>query len=127
MRFTTIATAVAVLAAGHAMAGTFEKTATGVVVKPDTGAAREVRLEVMADNIVHVVKLDQAGKALTPSLMTVAAPVSGTFSVSTSGKDKVTLKAKKISVAVSLATGQVQFFNAAGKAFLTQQAESISP
>ncbi|MYN25906.1 glycoside hydrolase family 31 protein [Duganella levis] len=127
MRFTTIATAVAVLAAGHAMAGTFEKTATGVVIKPDTGAAKEVRLEVMADNIVHVVKLDQAGKALTPSLMTVAAPVSGNFSVTASGKDSVTLKAKKISVAVSLATGQVQFFNAAGKAFLTQQAESMSP
>jgi alpha-D-xyloside xylohydrolase len=127
MRFTTIATAVAVLAAGHAMAGTFEKTATGVVIKPDTGAAREVRLEVMADNIVHVVKLDQAGKALTPSLMTVAAPVSGNFSVTASGKDSVTLKAKKISVAVSLATGQVQFFNAAGKAFLTQQAESMAP
>jgi alpha-D-xyloside xylohydrolase len=127
MRFTTIATAVAVLAAGHAMAGTFEKTATGVVIKPDTGAAREVRLEVMADNIVHVVKLDQAGKSLTPSLMTVAAPVSGNFSVTASGKDSVTLKAQKISVAVSLATGQVQFFNAAGKAFLTQQAESMAP
>src|SRR5450830_232426 len=127
MRFTTIATAVAVLAAGHAMAGTFEKTTTGVVVKPDTGAAKEVRLEVMADNIIHVVKLDQAGKALNPSLMTVAAPVSGNFSVTAVGKDKVTLKAKKISVAVSLATGQVQFFNAAGKAFLTQQAESMSP
>jgi alpha-D-xyloside xylohydrolase len=127
MRFTTIATAVAVLAAGHAMAGTFEKTATGVVIKPDTGAAKEVRLEVMADNIVHVVKLDQAGKSLTPSLMTVAAPVSGNFSVTASGKDSVTLKAKKISVAVSLVTGQVQFFNAAGKAFLTQQAESMSP
>jgi alpha-D-xyloside xylohydrolase len=127
MRFTTIATAVAVLTAGHAMAGTFEKTTTGVVVKPDTGAAKEVRLEVMADNIIHVVKLDQAGKALTPSLMTVAAPVSGNFSVAAAGKDKITLKAKKISVAVSLATGQVQFFNAAGKAFLTQQAESMSP
>jgi alpha-D-xyloside xylohydrolase len=127
MRFTTIATAVAVLTAGHATAGTFEKTTTGVVIKPDTGAAKEVRLEVMADNIIHVVKLDQAGKALTPSLMTVVAPVSGNFSVAAAGKDKVTLKAKKISVAVSLATGQVQFFNAAGKAFLTQQAESMSP
>ncbi|WP_343732211.1 TIM-barrel domain-containing protein [Duganella sp.] len=130
MRIKTIAHAascLAVMMSGHALAGSFEKTATGVVVKPDSGAAREVRLEVMADNIIHVVKLDQAGKALTPSLMTVAAPVSGNFSVAASGKDKVTLKAKKISVAVSLATGQVQFFNAAGKAFLTQQAESMAP
>ncbi|RZT04304.1 alpha-D-xyloside xylohydrolase [Duganella sp. CF402] len=121
------AAGVAALVAGHAMAGTFEKTATGVVVKPDSGAAKEVRLEVMADNIIHVVKLDQAGKSLNPSLMTVAAPVSGNFNVSASGKDKVTLKAKKISVAVSLATGQVQFFNAAGQAFLTQEAESMAP
>jgi len=130
MRIKTIAHAascLAVIAAGQAMAGTFEKTATGVVIKPDSGAAKEVRLEVMADNIVHVVKLDQSGKSLNPSLMTVAAPVSGNFSVVASGKDKVTLKARKISVAVSLATGQVQFFNAAGKAFLTQQAESMAP
>ncbi|MYM24821.1 DUF5110 domain-containing protein [Duganella sp. FT135W] len=130
MRIKTLvpaAAGVAVMMAGHALAGTFEKTATGVVVKPDSGAAKEVRLEVMADNIIHVVKLDQAGKALNPSLMTVAAPVSGNFNVSASGKDKVTLKAKKISVAVSLATGQVQFFNAAGKAFLTQEAESMAP
>lgn len=130
MRIKTLAHAascLAVIAAGQSLAGTFEKTTTGVVVKPDTGAAKEVRLEVMADNIIHVVKLDQAGKSLNPSLMTVAAPVSGNFSVAASGKDKVTLKAKKISVAVSLATGQVQFFNAAGKAFLTQQTESMAP
>ena len=115
------ASCLAVLISGHAAAGTFEKTATGVVVKPDAGA-KEVRLEVMNDNIIHVVKTDQAGKELTPSLMTVATPVSGNFQVTAQGKDKVTLKAKKISVAVSLATGQVQFFNAAGKAFLTQAA-----
>jgi alpha-D-xyloside xylohydrolase len=130
MRIKTIAHAascLAVIAAGQSVAGTFEKTSTGVVIKPDSGAAQEVRLDVMADNIIHVVKLDKAGKPLNPSLMTVAAPVSGNFSVSASGKDKVTLKAKKISVAVSLATGQVQFFNAAGKAFLTQQAESMAP
>src|ERR1700740_1490463 len=99
------ASCLAVMMSGQARAGTFEKTATGVVVKPDSGAAKEVRLEVMGDNIIHVVKLDQAGKTLTPSLMTVAAPVSGNFKVAASGKDKVTLKARKISVAVSLATG----------------------
>jgi alpha-D-xyloside xylohydrolase len=45
MRIRTLAaTGVAVLVAGHALAGTFEKTATGVVVKPDSGAAKEVRL-----------------------------------------------------------------------------------
>ena len=86
------ASCLAVLISGHAMAGTFEKTATGIVVKPDSGA-KEVRLEVMNDNIIHVVKTDQAGKQLTPSLMTVAAPVSGNFAVTAQGKDKVTPKA----------------------------------
>src|SRR5476649_2956753 len=113
MRFKSIVPAasdLAVMVSGQALAGTFEKTATGVVVKPDSGAAKEVRLEVMGDNIIHVMKLDRSGKELTPSLMTVAAPVSGNFSIAAAGKDKVTLKAKKISVEVSLATGQVQFF-----------------
>jgi len=130
MRFKSIvpaASCLAVMVSGQALAGTFEKTVTGVVVKPDSGAAKEVRLEVMGDNIIHVVKLDRSGKELTPSLMTVAVPVSGNFSVAAAGKDKVTLKAKKISVAVSLATGQVQFFNAAGKAFLSQASESMAP
>jgi len=121
------AACLAVMTSGQAPAGTFEKTPTGVAVKPDAGAAQEVRLEVMSDNIIHVVKLDKSGKALTPSLMTVAAPVSGNFSVAASGKDKVTLTAKKISAAVSLSTGQVEFFNAAGKAFLSQASESMAP
>ena len=87
MRFKAIvpaASCLAVMMSGHAMAGTFEKTATGVVVKPDAGA-KEVRLEVMSDSIIHVVKTDKEGKELTPSLMTVAAPVSGIFSVTASG------------------------------------------
>ena len=60
---------IALAASGNAFAGTFEQTANGIVVKPDTGAAKEVRLELMDDNIIHVLKLDASGKALTPSLM----------------------------------------------------------
>jgi alpha-D-xyloside xylohydrolase len=127
MKMTMLALMVSAAYGDAALAGSFEKTASGVVVKPDQGAAKEVRLELMGDNIIHVVKLDQAGKALTPSLMTVAAPVSGNFTVAASGKDGVTLKAKKISAAVSLATGEVKFFDAAGKAFLSQASESMAP
>ena len=32
------------LAAGSAWAGSYEKTATGIVVRPDTGSAKEIRL-----------------------------------------------------------------------------------
>ena len=75
MRIKTIvptASCLAVMMAGQAMAGTFEKTTTGVVVKPDSGAAKEVRLEVMGDNLIHVVKLDQAGKQASGASEAVA-------------------------------------------------------
>lgn len=126
----TAASCLALISASQAMAATFEKNATGVTVKPDQGAAKEVRLDVMSDNIIHVLKLDQAGKALKPSMMTVAKPCKCSFTV-TKGKgsdgESVTLKAGKISAKVSLATGQVQFFNAKGEVFLTQAAESMAP
>jgi alpha-D-xyloside xylohydrolase len=104
----------------------FEKTATGLVARPDQGPAREVRLEVMQDNIIHVVKVDQPGKRLTPSLMTVAAPCACKFTVAEKGK-AVTLKAGRISATVSLANGYVQFADARGKVFLRQAAEEIAP
>src|SRR5207253_2637872 len=86
MPMTRIAAAVLLLAAaGQASAGSYRQTATGVEVMPDAGGARVVRLNLMADNIVQVVKLDQEGKVLTPSLMTVAAPCACRFTVSAAG------------------------------------------
>ncbi len=126
----TAASCLALMAGSQAGAASFEKIASGVLVKPDQGAAKEVRLEVMSDNIIHVVKTDQAGKKLTPSMMTVAKPCACTFTVSKGkGKDgeSVTLKAGKIAATVSLATGAVQFFDAKGKLFLSQAAESMAP
>ena len=122
----TVAVWLALAATSQAHAASFEKTATGVVIRPDQGAAREVRLEVMKDNIIHVVKLDQPGKRLTPSLMTVAAPCACKFTVAEKGQ-AVTLKAGKISATVSLADGRVQFADSKGKVFLKQAAESIAP
>jgi alpha-D-xyloside xylohydrolase len=131
MRMTKLAAAVMLLAAGSgALAGTYQKTATGIEVKPDGGAARVVRLNLMSDNIIQVVKLDEPDKQLTPSLMTIAAPCACDVKVSTTraGADEaVVLKAAKISASVSLTTGQVQFFDAAGKRFLSQASESMAP
>jgi alpha-D-xyloside xylohydrolase len=127
MRMTPIATAALLLATGsQAFASTYQQTATGIDVRPDGGAAKLVRLELTADNIVHVVKLADPDKQLTPSLMTVAKPNGGGFTVD-AAKDSVTLKAAKISARVSLQDGAVKFFDAAGKPFLTQAAESITP
>jgi alpha-D-xyloside xylohydrolase len=115
-------------AASHAVAGTYRQTGTGIEVQPDVGSARLVRLNLMSENIIQVVKLDQAGKALTPSLMAVAQPCTCAFSVTSSREDDaVVLKAAKISAAVSLKDGRVQFFDAGGKRFLDQSAESMTP
>src|ERR1700748_2843893 len=87
------AASVLALAAAPAFAGTFEKTATGIVVHPDTGTAKDVRLEVMSPSIIHVLAVDDPRREQVPSLMTVATP-NGSFTVRT-GKTRVTLDAGK--------------------------------
>ncbi|GGB88480.1 glycoside hydrolase family 31 protein [Pseudoduganella buxea] len=114
------------IACSPALAGTFQQTVSGITVTPDTGAAKEIRLELMADNIVHVVKVDQAGKQLTPSLMTVAKPCACRFDVKKTG-NAVALTAGRIVATVSLADGQVQFADPKGGVFLKQASESITP
>ena len=127
MKIMAVAIGLALAASGETEAATFGKTANGVVVQPDQGAAKEIRLEVMSDNIIHVVKTDQPGKRLTPSLMTVAKPCACRFTLAESKGKSVTLKAGKISATVSLADGSVRFADRKGKVFLSQAAEAMSP
>ena len=127
---TIISASILAMFAAQAQAATFEKTATGVIVKPDAGA-KEVRLEVMTDNIIHVVKVNEAGKQIDPSMMAVATPSAKNFAVSKSGTDGkdavVTLKANKISATVSLQDGKLQFRNDKGELILNQYAEKFKP
>lgn len=111
--------------AGPALAGTFEKTATGIVVHPDKGTAKEVRLEVMSPSIIHVLAVDDAKREQVPSLMTVAKP-EGSFTVKAT-KGHVTLDAGKARAQVDLASGLVTFFNAAGQPVLNETQASVTP
>ncbi|MDC7675945.1 glycoside hydrolase family 31 protein [Asticcacaulis machinosus] len=113
------------LMASTALAGSFEKTATGIVVKPDIGSAKEVRLEVISDSIIHVLAVDDPARAQISSLMAVAKP-SGSFAVS-SAADTVTLDAGKTKAVVSLKNGLITFQDASGKAVLTQAKADIKP
>jgi alpha-D-xyloside xylohydrolase len=118
------------LAAGSAWAGSYEKTATGIVVRPDTGSAKEIRLEVMSPSIIHVLAVDDPKREQIPSLMTVATPQPGNFTVAASKSKKaqtVTLKAGKASASVDLHTGLVTFFNAKGEAVLSEKSATITP
>ncbi len=114
------------LIAGAAHAGTYDKTPTGVVVHPDSGSAKEIRLEVMNDSIIHVLALDDAGREQIPSLMTVATPQPGDYPV-TESKGFVTLKAPKASAKVDLKTGLITFYNDKGVAVLNETNAAITP
>ena len=126
MQMITAGLCLVLAAGGVARADNVEQTDTGLIIHPVQGAVREVRLEVMRDNIIHVVKLDQPGQTLTPSLMTTAAPCACRFGLTRSA-DFVTLNAGKIAARVALKSGQVDFYNAQGKRFLKQYAESMTP
>ena len=113
------------MSAGAAMAGTYERTPTGFVLKPDTGSAKEIRLEVVGERIIHVLAVDDTTRPQIEELVAVAKP-SGSFTV-VDGKDTVTLKAARASAQVSLKTGLVTFFNAVGQPVLTETSAAITP
>ncbi len=125
-----MAASVLALAAGTAWAGSYEKTATGIVVHPDGGPAKAIRLEVMSPSIIHVLAVDDPNRAQVPSLMTVAQAQPGDYAVSDvwMGKRKgVMLKAGQASAQVMLDTGLITFFNAKGEVVLTETSAAITP
>lgn len=113
------------LMASTALAGTYSRTDTGIVVKPDTGTAKEIRLNVISDSIIQVVGVDDPAREQLPSLMAVAKP-EGKFTVS-DGKGSVTLKAAAASAQVNLSTGRLTFFNAKGQPVLKEVRSAITP
>jgi len=113
------------LMASTALAGTYTRTDTGIVVKPDTGAAKELRLEVIGESIIHVVGVDDGAREQLPSLMAVAKP-EGSFTV-TDARGFVTVKAAKASAQVSLSDGRITFFNAKGQPVLKEEKAAITP
>ncbi|WKL58882.1 glycoside hydrolase family 31 protein [Asticcacaulis sp. ZE23SCel15] len=115
----------ALLMASTALAGSFEKTATGIVVKPDSGPAKEVRVEVINDSVIHVLAVDDPARPQIESLMAMAKPA-GAFTV-TGAADTVTLDAGKAKAVVSLKSGLITFQDASGKTLLTQAKADITP
>lgn len=117
--------AVTVLATTAAFAGSFQQTPTGVLVRPDMGSVKELRLNAITESIIQVVGVDDPARPQMASLMAVATP-SGRFTVK-AGPDAVTLDAGKASAKVSLMDGRVTFFDAKGAAVLTTDRADIQP
>ncbi len=96
--------------------GSFARIAAGVVVTPETGAARKVRLEVVSPTIVRVTAFPGDSLALPPGLMAVrtgSAHVAFTLS-GTPGA--VALSTGQLTAVVRLSDGQVVFEDEKGKA-----------
>jgi alpha-D-xyloside xylohydrolase len=104
-----------------ALAQSFQRTDGGIVVTPTAGPEKTVRLQVYGDELIRVTSTPTGDLNLPSSLMVIAKPVRGGFSVN-EGPGHVTLKTSKVSADVDLTTGNVSFRDAAGRTVLAETA-----
>jgi alpha-D-xyloside xylohydrolase len=106
----------ALLLPGAARAGgAVERIAGGIIVTPIAGAARRVRLEAVAPQIIRVTAFPSADLSLPRNLMVVRTLGPGApFTVRQSG-DTVALSTADLTAQVRLGDGQVIFRNAHGR------------
>ena len=104
-------------ASSAAIAQSYKRTDTGIIVTPASGPA--VELQSYGDGIIRVTQAGPITVAAPPSLMVRAKPVSDGFTVSET-PGTVTLSTVGAFADVNLATGTVRFRNAAGQAVLEQ-------
>ena len=102
--------------------GSWRKVESGMIVNPERGSARAVRLQVYGDQIVRVTEMPSRDLELPASLMVTARPLPGSFAVS-EANGLVTLKTAKVSADVDLATGMVRFRDAAGRVVLAESGD----
>ncbi len=99
----------------------YRQTPDGVVVEPDSGPAKRVRLQLMSDRIVRVTALPTASMDVPKSLMVTATPRGDVpFTVQQVG-DKVKLSTRSLAAEVSVATGVVSFEDAQGRVRLAER------
>jgi alpha-D-xyloside xylohydrolase len=104
----------------HGAAGAFERTAAGIIVTPESGPAKRVRLQVVTDRIVRVTAVPTDSLALPESLMIAASSRPTTSFDVTVNPGKVGIKTAHLTAQVTLATGVVAFHDAAGKPVLAE-------
>ncbi|SNT02965.1 TIM-barrel domain-containing protein [Sphingopyxis indica] len=99
--------------------GTYRATGTGVIVNPDQGSERTVRLQVYGDGLIRVTAAPTETIDLPSSLMVTAVPQTDGFTLS-EGPGSVTLATGSVSAEVQLSDGQVTFRDSGGKILLTE-------
>lgn len=106
-------------ASTSAIAGSYQPIDNGVVVTPDAGAAKRVRVIAYGDDSFRVTAVPTGDFNEVPESLMVNAKPAGK-PVVTQSKGSVTLKLPGASAVINLASGQVSFLDRAGKAVLTK-------
>jgi alpha-D-xyloside xylohydrolase len=101
-----------------AQAAEVDRTRSGVVVTPDSGPAKKVRIQVYGDGLFRVTAAPTNDIDLPDSLSVVAEP-NQNFAV-TESAGAITVRTPKASAEVRLSDGFVAFRDASGTPFLTQ-------
>lgn len=116
-------------ASPEAVAGAaVQRTADGVIVTPQQGEARAVRLQVFGPRAIRVTASPDASFEAPASLMVTAQPQTTGFEVETL-TDRVLLKTAELTAEVSLDTGAVRFLEPSGEVILAERPDGreISP
>jgi len=119
-----LATTLALTCSSLALAANVEKVAHGVVVTPDSGPARRVRVIAYDDRSFRVTAVPDASPELLdhlPDSLMVNEQPHGDVTI-TQAKGVVTLKTAKATAEIRLSDGHVQFRNAAGQIVLNEAA-----
>jgi alpha-D-xyloside xylohydrolase len=118
LRLRALLAATVVTLSSGAMAADVDRTRHGVIVTPDSGPAKKVRVIVFGDGLFRVTAVPGNDLDLPGSFSVIAEP-GGDFDLEQTA-DKVTIKTPKASADIRLADGFVSFRHADGTPFLTQ-------
>lgn len=116
----TICATLGLAAAMAAMPASFTRHSNGITVRPDGGAARTVRIEVVDDNIIRVEQTPEDAIPEKRKSLIIVPQKGGRFSVSDNG-DSIHVTARRIQCRISKATGGVTVTDANGRTLLSER------
>ena len=99
----------------------YEKLSDGVLVRLKGEGTRQIKLQVIADNIIHVVASPIDSFASDKSLVILSdLKIAAKWDVAKS-ENSVTLSTKSLHATISLLTGEVSFADSIGKVLLSEK------
>jgi alpha-D-xyloside xylohydrolase len=99
--------------------GSYRKIDSGIIVTPDHGPEKAVRLQVYGDRIIRVTSTPDGQFDPTPSLVVTATPLKSGFTV-TERPGEVLLSTGTVTAAIRLDDGNVRFSDATGQVDLEE-------